>query len=49
MTMAPVVEAKSLSAVVDLAEDPPGEYKFDTHESQEPLVLYIARIPGSKG
>lgn len=47
--MAPVVEAQSLSAVLELAADPPADYQFDAYESQEPIVLYIARIPGSMG
>ena len=47
--MAPAVQGKSLSTVMELAADPPIDYRFDAHEPQEPLVLYIARIPGSKG
>lgn len=49
--MAPVpVEAKSLSDVVALAEDPPLTLEMDsTQEPHEKLVLYIARVPGSRG
>lgn len=51
--MAPVpvpVEAKSLSDVVALAENPPLTLEMDsTQESHEKLVLYIARVPGSRG
>lgn len=48
--MAPIVEAKSLSEVVALAANPPADLEGEyTKGSQEPLVLYIARVPGSKG
>jgi hypothetical protein len=48
--MAPLVEARSLSEVVALAANPPAELEIiGARRSQEPLVLYIARVPGSKG
>ena len=48
--MAPLIQAKSLSEVVALAADPPAELGIEcAQDSREPLVLYIARVPGSKG
>ena len=48
--MAPVVAASSLSSVLGLAENPPLNPRDDAVlEVQQPLVLYIARVPGSKG
>lgn len=51
--MAPVpvpVEAKSLSEVMALAENPPLKLEMNsTQEPHEKLVLYIARVPGSRG
>ena len=48
--MAPAVEASSLSKVLDLADSPPLHLRDDVAlEVQQPLVLYIARVPGSKG
>lgn len=50
LAMAPLIQAKSLSEVVALAADPPAELGIEcTRDSREPLVLYIARVPGSKG
>ncbi|MCJ1378038.1 hypothetical protein MMC17_001134 [Xylographa soralifera] len=46
--MTPVIEAKSLTAVTLLAANPPQYPRNPTHEVQKPLVLYIARVPGSK-
>ena len=46
---APVVEAKSLSSLTALAFNPPAYPRNPTHLRHEPLVLYIARVPGSKG
>lgn len=47
------IPAKSLSEVVAVADNPPSELSpttTTTRKSQDsPLVLYIARIPGSKG
>lgn len=47
--MTSVVEAKSLSALTTLASNPPRYPRNPTHEEHEPLVLYIERVPGSKG
>lgn len=43
-----VVEARSLSTLTTLAANPPQYPRNPTHGSHEPLVLYIARVPGSK-
>ncbi|KAL8713859.1 MAG: hypothetical protein Q9220_002004 [cf. Caloplaca sp. 1 TL-2023] len=42
-----MVQAKSLSSVVELADNPPASPEISL-EIQDPLVLYIARVPGSK-
>ncbi|KAL9108369.1 MAG: hypothetical protein Q9227_006829 [Pyrenula ochraceoflavens] len=42
------VAAKSLSALINLAANPPQYPRNPTHETLEPLVLYIVRVPGSK-
>ncbi|KAF2631656.1 hypothetical protein BU25DRAFT_193227 [Macroventuria anomochaeta] len=42
------VEAKSLSSLTALASNPPAYPRNPTHVKHEPLVLYIARVPGSK-
>lgn len=48
--MAPAVEASSLSRVLSLADNPPLNPRNNAVlEIQQPLVLYIARVPGSKG
>lgn len=47
--MTSAVEAKSLSALTILASNPPRYPRNPTHERHEPLVLYIERVPGSKG
>jgi len=47
--MPPAVEARSLSSVTTLAANPPLYPRNPTQEIQQPLVLYIARVPGSKG
>jgi len=47
--MSPVVEARSLSSLTTLAANPPRYPRNPTQEIQEPLVLYIARVPGSRG
>lgn len=48
--MAPAVEAKSPSKVLALAENPPMILESgSTQEVPEKLVLYIARVPGSRG
>ncbi len=43
-----MIQAKSLSNVVHLADNPPASPVVSL-ESEEPLVLYIARVPGSPG
>lgn len=47
--MASAVEARSLSALTNLAANPPRYPRNPTLNVQEPLVLYIARVPGSRG
>ena len=47
--MASVVQADSLSAITALASDPPEHPQALTLEAHGPLVLYIARVPGSRG
>ncbi|KAF2835152.1 hypothetical protein M501DRAFT_942724 [Patellaria atrata CBS 101060] len=47
-TLVPAVEAKSLSSLTTLASNPPQYPRNPTHVSHEPLVLYIARVPGSR-
>ena len=50
VVMAVAVEAKSLSEVLVLADNPPKTFPFGaTQDHQELLVLYIARVPGSRG
>src|SRR5215472_4892448 len=46
--MAPTVEADSLSAITSLASNPPLDPNLPVTR-HEPLVLYIARVPGSRG
>ena len=44
------MEARSLSDVLALAADPPANLQVEASQNvQEPLVLYIVRVPGSKG
>ncbi|OCL11368.1 hypothetical protein AOQ84DRAFT_191379 [Glonium stellatum] len=43
-----VVEARSLSSLTSLASNPPRYPRNPTHKKHEPLVLYIARVPGSR-
>ncbi|KAF2203039.1 hypothetical protein GQ43DRAFT_470326 [Delitschia confertaspora ATCC 74209] len=45
---APAVEARSLSSLTALASNPPSYPRNPTHVKHEPLVLYIARVPGSR-
>lgn len=48
--MTPAVTAGSLSTVINLADNPPSNPRDKAViEVQQPLVLYIARVPGSKG
>ncbi|KAL5120952.1 hypothetical protein ACEQ8H_001140 [Pleosporales sp. CAS-2024a] len=45
---APAIEARSLSSLTALASNPPAYPRNPTHVRNDPLVLYIARVPGSK-
>ncbi|KAF1979965.1 hypothetical protein BU23DRAFT_549133 [Bimuria novae-zelandiae CBS 107.79] len=45
---APAIEARSLSTLTSLASNPPSYPRNPTHVRNEPLVLYIARVPGSR-
>ena len=48
--MAGPILAGSLASVIDLAENPPKQPLHSLAEDlQQPLVLYIARVPGSHG
>ncbi|KAF2760001.1 hypothetical protein EJ05DRAFT_475020 [Pseudovirgaria hyperparasitica] len=42
------IEAKSLSLLTDLASNPPQNLATTRHDRHPPLVLYIARVPGSR-
>lgn len=42
------VEASSLSAISEIAANPPPHPKWPTGSNGQPLVLYIARVPGSR-
>ncbi|KAL1793941.1 hypothetical protein ACET3X_007362 [Alternaria dauci] len=44
----PIIEARSLSSLTALASNPPAYPRNPTHQRHEPLVLYIARVPGSR-
>ncbi|KAL9121072.1 MAG: hypothetical protein Q9187_002377, partial [Circinaria calcarea] len=46
--MTTAIEARSLSSVTALAANPPRYPRNPTHTIQQPLVLYIARVPGSR-
>ncbi|KAI9658322.1 MAG: hypothetical protein M1821_002455 [Bathelium mastoideum] len=46
--MSEAIEAGSLSALTDLAANPPLDPRNPTDPERPPLVLYIARVPGSK-
>lgn len=43
------IEARSLSALTNLFANPPQYPRNPTHAVHDPLVLYIVRVPGSKG
>ncbi|KAK8205777.1 hypothetical protein IWZ01DRAFT_440051 [Phyllosticta capitalensis] len=47
--MTGAIEAKSLSSLTTLASNPPRYPRNPTHEKHESVVLYIARVPGSRG
>ena len=46
---APPVEARSLSSLTTLFANPPRYPRNPSHAKLEPLVLYIVRVPGSRG
>ena len=43
------VEAQSLSSLTAIAVNPPLRFDEPLFRRLEPLVLYIARVPGSRG
>ena len=43
------VEARSLTSLNHLAANPPQYPNKPTDEKLEPLVLYISRVPGTRG
>ncbi len=48
--MPSIIHAGSLADVISLADNPPQEHQNRLLPNvQQPLVLYIARVPGSKG
>lgn len=48
--MAPAVLAGSLASIIELADNPPERLPQDASQLvQQPLTLYIARVPGSRG
>lgn len=47
--MTTIVEARSLSTVLSIADDPPSNPRNGVGLLQDQLVLYIARVPGSRG
>src|SRR3954453_14775856 len=46
---APPIEARSLSSLTNLLANPPQYPRNPTHQVLDPLVLYIVRVPGSRG
>lgn len=47
--MALPLQANSLSSITQLAGNPPKYPRNPTEPKKESLVLYIARVPGSRG
>ncbi|KAK4574263.1 hypothetical protein LTR86_002024 [Recurvomyces mirabilis] len=43
-----IVEATSLSAITAIASNPPQQPNASNRDLRQPLVLYIARVPGSR-
>lgn len=43
------VEARSLSSITSIASNPPNYPRNPAQKKLDPLVLYIVRVPGSKG
>lgn len=46
--MSTPIEASSVSSLTNLLASPPQYPRNPTHQPNEPLVLYIVRVPGSK-
>ncbi|KFY35184.1 hypothetical protein V494_06134, partial [Pseudogymnoascus sp. VKM F-4513 (FW-928)] len=46
--MHPPVEAQSLSSLLQIASNPPRYPRNPSEPKRDPLVLYIARVPGSQ-
>ncbi|KAK5241565.1 hypothetical protein LTR40_013155, partial [Exophiala xenobiotica] len=46
--MSTPVHAQSISSLNALLSNPPQYPRNPTHQVNEPLVLYIVRVPGSK-
>ena len=46
--MSTPIEALSISSITNLLASPPQYPRNPTHETHEPLALYIVRVPGSK-
>jgi hypothetical protein len=49
MAEAAPVEARSLSSVTAIAANPPAYPRNPTQERLDRLVLYIVKVPGSRG
>ena len=48
--MAPAVLAGSLAGIIEFADNPPERLPQNASQLvQQPLTLYIARVPGSRG
>lgn len=43
------IEARSLSALTAIASNPPAYPRNPTQKKDDPLALYIVRVPGSRG
>lgn len=43
------MEARSLASLNTLAANPPQYPEKPSEQKQEPLVLYISRVPGTRG
>ena len=47
--MKSTIEAQSLSSLTTIAANPPIRLERSSSGPVEPVVLYIARVPGSRG
>ena len=47
--MPKAIEARSLTELTQLASSPPNDLQDHAQDFREPLVLYIVRVPGSRG